>query len=130
MTITIVVIGRASDRSASAGSSQSSRGKPPEGRTPSPSANTQTSTTPTQNTGTATPSCANPESTMPYQRSDFTAAVMPITRETSRAIVNERSVSGIVTARRSAMSGPTGRELRNDSPRSKRSSCPAHVVNC
>lgn len=130
MTITIVITGSASERSASAGSSQSFRGKPPEGSTPHPSANTQTSTTPTQNTGTATPSCAKPG-----ERDAVPAVGLHGGGDADHERDEQRDGEGDEGERERHSEaigdvGSDGTELRNDSPRSRRSSCVAHVVNC
>ena len=80
--------------------------------------------------GTAMPSCENADSATPYQRSAFHAATKPIGRASTSASANDSSVSGTVTDRRAAISGPTGRELMNDCPRSSVRRLPNHEKNC
>ena len=130
ITIAIVTTGSAREVSAADGSCQSSRGNPPDGNHPRVMANTSTSRIPTQNTGTAMPSCENADSATPYQRSAFHAATKPIGSASTSARPNERSVSGTVTDSRAAISGPTGRELMNDSPRFSVRRLPNHEKNC
>ncbi len=130
ITMAMVITGSASDCSADAGSAQSSRGNPPDGNQRRFTAKASTSRMPTQNTGTAMPSCEKADSTRPYQRSAFQAATKPIGNASTSASTNDRRVSGMVTASREAISGPTGSDVMKDCPRFSVSSEPNQFANC
>src|ERR1700712_1316987 len=114
ITMAIVITGRASEVRAAPGSAQSSRGNPPEGNHRKLIENALTSRIPTQNTGTAIPSWEIADSAIPYQVFDFQAATNPITSARTSARANDSKVSGMVTASREAISGPTGNDVMND----------------
>ena len=115
MTITIVMTGSVSERSASAGSSQSSR-KAARRQRAEPSAKVTRA--------------RRPRSTAPRRpaaRARERDAVPAVglhgggdadDQRGGGATMKAMSVSGSVTASRAAMSGPYRRELRNESPRS------------
>lgn len=85
---------------------------------------------PTQNTGTAMPSWETPLRISPYQVFARWAARKPTGSAMRSARANARSVSGPVTSIRVAISGPTGRVLTKELPRSKVARLCSQVTNC
>ena len=132
MTRAIVTTGSASEVSASAGSAQSSRGNPPAGSTPRRSENTR-------DQQHADPEDRHRDAELREPAEQRAVPACPAgRRRRNRPARRPRppggttsSVSGTVTARRAAISGPTGSVLTNDVPRSqRRPAAPSQETNC